>query len=167
MSGRVSVSAGENVLGDRVEDGGVLAKDGNVKDLLGIVEAEVLQLGVETGPLGTKVGDAQRGGDAGAGDEDNVGALVDELDGVLDRVVAGELGALGQLACDGERQQAEVGIVRLAFEESRSADAKGAEELPGRVATSVDGALAEDGGAILSELPTKSASLLGCANLRV
>lgn len=101
VGGRVAVGVGDNVLGDRVEDGGVLLEDVNVKDLLRVVEAEVLELGVEAGALGAEVRDAQRGGDARAGDEDNVVALADEVNGVINRVVVANLGALGELARDG------------------------------------------------------------------
>lgn len=62
----------KNVPGNRVEDGRVLAENGDVKDLLRVVEPEVLELRVETGALGAEVGNAKRGGDAGAGQDDDV-----------------------------------------------------------------------------------------------
>lgn len=77
VSGCVAVSVGEDVLGDRVENGGILLEDINVKDLLRIIQAQVFQLGVETGALGTEIRNAERGRDAGASEQDNVFALLD------------------------------------------------------------------------------------------
>lgn len=165
VGGCVAVRGGDDVLGDRVEDGRVLLEDVDVKDLLGVAEAQVLQLGIQTRALGTEVGDAERRGDAGARDDDDVAALGDEPHCVVYRVVRGQLDALGELPGDGERQQVEVGLVGLAVEESRRLDGKGREKLLGRVAPAIHGALAENGRALVPELPTKSAGLLGCTNV--
>lgn len=163
VGGRVAVRVGDDVLGDLVEDGGILLEDANVKDLLRVVEAEILELRVQAGALGAEVGDAQRRGDAGAGEQDDVAAPVDEVDGVVDRVVAAQLGALGQLPRDGQQEQLEVVLVGPALEEGRALDAEGAEQLLGRVAAGVDGALAEDGRAVLAQLATETAGLFGRA----
>ena len=104
VRGREAVVAGEDVARDRVEDGGVLAEDGDVEDFLRVVEPEVLELGVQAGALGAEVWDAQRGGDAGAREDDDVLGGLEELDSIVDRVVLGQLGALGQLAAEGEAQ---------------------------------------------------------------
>jgi hypothetical protein len=146
VRGREAVVAGEDVAGDRVEDGRVLAEDGDVEDLLRVVEAEVLELGVEAGAFGAEVRDAERGGDAGAGEDDDVLGLLEEIDGVVDRVVLGQLGALGQLAAEGEAQQGVVGLVVGAVEEGGRADAKGREELLGGDEAGADGPLAKDSG---------------------
>jgi hypothetical protein len=83
----IAVYGGHDILGNRVEDGGILLKDVDVEYLLGIAEAEMLELGVETGALGAEVWNAERGGDASTGEKDDVGAPTDEVDGVVDGVV--------------------------------------------------------------------------------
>ncbi|KAH6608563.1 hypothetical protein Trco_001909 [Trichoderma cornu-damae] len=165
VGGRVPLGGRDDVLGDRVEDGRVLLEHVNVEDLLRVAQAQVLQLGVQAGPLGSEVGDAQGGGDAGAGDDDDVAALFDEADGIVHRVVARQLGPLGQLPRDGQREEAEVGIVGLAVEKGGRPDAESAEELLGAVATGIDGALAEDGRALFTQFATQPAGLLWRASV--
>ncbi len=144
-----------------------MAEDGDVEDFLGIAQAEVLELRVETGALGAEVGDAEGGGDAGAGQDDNVLGLLEQLDGVVDRVVLGQLGALGQLAAEGEAEQRVVGLVVGALEEGRRADAKGGQQLPGGDEAGADGPLAEDGGADGAQQLAELGGLLGGAGVGV
>ena len=52
----VAVRGRHNVLGDRVEDGGVILEHVNVEHLLRVVESKMLELGVKTRPLGAEIG---------------------------------------------------------------------------------------------------------------
>jgi hypothetical protein len=158
---------GENVARDRVEDGGVLAEDGDVEDLLRVVEPEVLEFGVETCALGTEVGNAQRGGDAGAGENDDVLGCFEELDCIVDGVVLGQLGPLRQLAAEGKAQQRVISLVIGAVQEGGRADAKGGEELLGRDEAGADGPLTEDGGADGAQQLAELGGLIGRAGVGV
>lgn len=127
----------------------------------------MLELGVQAGALGAEVGDAERGGDAGARQDDDVLGRLEQLDGVVDRVVLGQLGALGQLAAEGQAKQRVVGLVVGALEEGGRADAKGGEQLPGRDEPGADGPLAEDGGADGAQQLAELGGLLGGAGVGV
>jgi len=139
-----AVVVGEDVAGDRVEDGRVLAEDSDVEDLLGVVQTEVLKLGVQTGALGSEVRDTERSRDAGAGEDDDVVALVQERHGVVDRVVLGQLGPLGQLPGEGQAEKGVVGIVFAALQKGGRTYAKGGQQLLGRDGAGADGPLAKD-----------------------
>lgn len=157
MGRRELVGGREDVLGHRVEDGRVIAEDVNVEDLLRVVDAQpqLLQLRVEPGLLGAEIGDAERRGDAGPRQDHDVARLLEQVHGIVDRVVRHDLGPLGQLSGHGQGEQAEVGLVRTALEKVRRTDAKGRQHLLGRDGARVYVQMAElvgaDGAQLLAE----------------
>lgn len=138
VGGREAIRLRQDVSSDREEDGRVLLKDGDVEDFLWVVEAQVLELRVETSSRRAEVGDAQRRGDASAGQNNDVLGLLEKLNGIIDSVVRRQLSSLGQLAADGEDQEVPVGLVRLTLEEFRGTDAEGSKKLLGREVSRVE-----------------------------
>ena len=67
------LEVGHDVAGQLVEDARVVVEVVDVEDLLGLVVAHLAQARVEARVLGAEVGDAEAGGDAGAGDLDAKG----------------------------------------------------------------------------------------------
>lgn len=104
VSGCIPVRARQNVFGHRVENGGILAEDTNVENLLRITKTKVLQLGIQTSSLGTEVRNAQGCRDTSTSDENDVAALSDQVDSIVNRVVTQKLGAFRQFTRNSERQ---------------------------------------------------------------
>jgi hypothetical protein len=63
VGGGVFLRRRENVFGNRIEDTWVFSENLNVEDFLWVREAEVFKSRVETSIFGSKIWDAERGGD--------------------------------------------------------------------------------------------------------
>lgn len=70
------------------------------------------QLGVETGILGSEVGDAKRGRYSSPGEDNDVFGLFNKLDSIINRVVLWQLNSLREFTADCQTQKTIVGIVR-------------------------------------------------------
>lgn len=103
----------------------------------------MLQLGVQTRTSGAEIRDTQGRGNACAGEDDDVFGLIQQLDGIVDRVVLRQLGPLGKLPADSQDQETPIGLIFLALEAFRRADAKGSEKLLGRNDARFDSAAAK------------------------
>lgn len=153
MSRCESLGLGQNILGNGEEDGRILLKDLNVEHLLGIVQAQVLELGIQTGASGAEIRDAQRRGYARTSENDDVSGLFEQLDGVVDRIVLRQLRPLRELPADSQNQKTAVSTVILTVETIGRAHAKGCKEFFGGDDAHVNSATAK-------LIGTKSAKLV-------
>lgn len=87
VGGGEAGGGGEDVAGDGVEDGRVFFKESDVEDFLGVGKSQVFEFGVQTYVFGAEVGDAEGGAYACSCEDDDVVALVEELDYVVDGIV--------------------------------------------------------------------------------
>lgn len=90
-----AIARRENVASNSVEVVRILSEDVNVKYFLRIAEAKMLQLGVETGILGSEIWDAKGGGNTSASEDYDIPGLLDEIYGIIDTVVQWKLDPLG------------------------------------------------------------------------
>ena len=89
------------------------------------------QFGVETCFFATKVRDTEASGDAGTGEDNDVGGALEEVDDIGDGVVLGKFETFGEFARDAEGEERYVGCVGGAVEECGGSDAECCAELLG------------------------------------
>jgi hypothetical protein len=126
------LEVGHDVAGQLVKDARVVVEVVDVEDLLGLVVAHLAQARVEARVLGAEVGDAQAGGDAGAGDDHDVAAALEQAGGVVEVAVGVEARALVELAVDGEAEQLVEALVGRVVEEARDTHVEGGAQLARR-----------------------------------
>lgn len=167
MSRRETLGLGQDVFGNGEEDGRVLLKDLDIEDLLGVVQAQVRELRVQTRAGGAEIGNAQGGGDAGAGEDDDVLGLLEQLDGVVDRVVLRQLGPLCKLPADSQDQEAPIGLIFLTFEAIGRAHSESSKKLLGGDDASINSAADKLLGAQNAKLVAVADGLVRSAELGV
>lgn len=139
MGGGEALRLVKNVTSHGVEQRGVLPKELDVKDLLGVIQSQMCELGVQAGVLGAEIRDSQRGRDARTSQDNDVLGLLQQINGVVNGVPLGKLGPLRELPAHGKDKQVVVGLVGLSLEEVGRADAEGSEKLLRADDTSLDG----------------------------
>lgn len=122
-----------------IENTGIVVEGVDIEDISGRLEAFCAHLVVEACVLGAKVGDAEVGADAGAGDDHDVVAGAEEVRGVGEGVVLRELVARGEVAEEREAEQAVVAGVGAGGEELGRVYVEGGQEALGGVCAGGDG----------------------------
>ena len=132
VRGRPFLEIWHDVASQLVEDARVLVEVVDVEHLLWLIVAHRSQARVEACVLGAKVRDAQAGRDAGASDDQDVLALLQQPGRVIDRLVLVETRALVQLTVDGEAKQLVEALIRGVVEEPRDLDVERCAQLARR-----------------------------------